>query len=49
MFGKVADELDFMSNRIRVQKVETDTGSEASTSTPLVGFQAGEKFTFFAF
>lgn len=46
MFGKVADELDFMSNRIRVQKVETDTGSEAST---LVGFQAGEKFTFFAF
>lgn len=44
MFCHVADELDFMTNS--VQKVETEGGSEASTSTPLVRFQAGEKFTF---
>lgn len=43
----MADELDFMTNR--VQNVEIEVGSEASTSTPLVGFQAGENLTFFYF
>lgn len=44
MFCNMVDELDFMTNR--VQKVKIEIGSEVSTSTPLAGFQAGEKFTF---
>lgn len=40
-------ELDFITNR--VQKTKIEVGSEAITSTALVGFQAGEKFTFFDF
>lgn len=43
----MADELDFMTNR--VQKVELEVGSKAITSTPLFGFQATENLTFFYF
>lgn len=46
MFCNLADELDIMTNR--VQKVEKEAGSEDSTSTPLVAFQAVEKFSFSA-
>ena len=35
-FYQVTDELDFMTNRISVQKVEPEAGSEASSSAPLI-------------